>query len=258
VHYFFRIKSFLSHWLDSVDEHSIHSPFFFDFYSKVIKGENEPFVEIEKTRDRLLSNHGQVQVKDLGAVSPHFKYDQRTISRVAATSLNEEKQCALFYRIAKYIGAERILELGTSMGISSLYLASVENSKVITFEGNPGMIDIALTNFEYFKQKNIELIEGNIDQTLPDHLQDPSKIDFALIDANHKFEPTIRYFNMLARRMADTGIIVVDDINYSPDMAKAWSEIKKHDLVYGSIDLHRCGILFFDLALNKQHFVWSY
>jgi hypothetical protein len=28
-------------------------------------------------------------------------------------------------------------------------------------------------------------------------------------------------------------------------------------LVYGSIDLYRCGILFFDPALNKQHFILS-
>ncbi|GHN01347.1 hypothetical protein WSM22_28360 [Cytophagales bacterium WSM2-2] len=258
MHNFFRLTSFIGHWLDSVDEHSIHSPFFFDFYNRVIRSENEPFAEIEKTRDRLLSNQGHVEVKDLGAVSPHFKYDQRTIARVAATSLNREKQCALFYRIARYIEAERILELGTSMGIATLYLSKIKDSKVFTFEGNPAMINIALTNFEYFKQKNIELVQGNLDQTLSDHLQDPAKIDFVLMDANHRYEPSIRYFNMLARRMADHGVIVVDDIYYSPEMARAWNEMKKHDLVYGSVDLYRCGILFFDLALNKQHFVWSY
>lgn len=206
----------------------------------------------------MLSNHSSVVVKDLGALSPHFNTDQRTIAKVAATSLNEEKQCALFYRIATYIEAEKIVELGTSMGITTLYLAKVNDCKVATFEGNPYMISIARTNFEYFHQKNIELIEGNIDQTLPDYLQDPSKIDFALIDANHRYEPTISYFNQLARRMSDHGVIVIDDIYYSPEMAKAWNEIKKHDLVYGSVDLFRCGILFFDLNLNKQHFIWSY
>ncbi len=36
---------------------------------------------------------------------------------------------------------------------------------------------------------------------------------------------------------------------------KAWKEICKHDLVYTSLDLYRCGILFFDPSLNKQHVV---
>ncbi len=256
----FRVKSFLNHWLDAVDEHSLHSPFFFDFYSKVIRSKNndDSFIEVEKTRGRLLSNHAMVQVKDLGAASPHFKSDDRKISQIASTSLSKEKQCALFYRIIKYFNAKNILELGTSMGITTLYLAKAEETKVTTFEGNPDMINIALTNFEHFNKKNIALIKGNIDETLHDYLQNPAKIDFALIDANHRYEPTVRYFNLLARRMGDHGIMVIDDIYYSEEMAKAWNELKKHDLVYASVDLFRCGLLFFDLNLNKQHFIWSY
>jgi predicted O-methyltransferase YrrM len=256
---YFQVKSFINHWLDAVDEHSIHSPFFFDFYNRVICGETDPlFFEIEKTRAHLLNDRTLIKVKDLGAVSPHFKNGNREIGRVAATSLNEEKYCLLFYRIARHAEAKSLLELGTSMGISSLYLSNAKGTKLVTFEGNKAMINIAHTNFEHFKRKNIKLIEGNIDQTLPDYLQNPAKIDFALIDANHRYDPTIRYFNLLAKRMSDHGVIVIDDIYYSEEMGRAWKELKKHDLVYGSIDLFRCGILFFDLVLNKQHFIWNY
>lgn len=255
----FQLKSFVNHWLDAVDEHSIHSPFFFDFYRKVIKGKTEaaPFREIEKTRDRLLENQSFISIKDLGAPSPHFKSEKRAIHQVAATSMNDERQCSLFYRLATYMESKRMVELGTSMGITSLYLSQVEGSKVFTFEGNKDLINIALTNFESLDQKNIELMEGDIDHTLSDFLQDPEKIDFALIDANHRYEPTLKYFNWLTMRMADRSVIVIDDIYYSEEMGRAWKELKKHDLVYGSIDLFRCGILFFDLALNKQHFIWS-
>ena len=256
---FFRIKSFINHWLDAVDEHSVHSPFFFDFYNKVIHKKNEvDFSEIEKVRSNLLKNDTVVHVKDLGAKSPLFKNSERNISKIAATSLSERNQCELLYHIANYFEATTILELGTSMGITSLYLSTIEKSKVTTFEGNAAMANIALTNFEYFDKKNIELIEGNIDETLPDYLQNPTKIDFVLIDANHRYEPTLRYFNWLSKRMSNRGVIVIDDIYYSKEMARAWNELKKHNLVYGSVDLYKCGILFFDLTLNKQHFVWSY
>jgi len=256
---YFQVKSFINHWLDAVDEHSIHSPFFFDFYNKVIRGDTDTiFGEIETTRAHLLKDRTLVKVKDLGASSPHFSSGDREIGRVAATSLSEEKYCLLFYRIARYAQAKSMVELGTSMGITSLYLSQATGTKLTTFEGNESMINIALTNFEYFNRKNIVLIDGNIDQTLPDYLQNPARIDFALLDANHRYEPTIRYFNWLAKRMADHGVMVIDDIYYSEEMGRAWNELKKHDLVYGSIDLFRCGILFFDLALNKQHFIWKY
>jgi len=149
------------------------------------------------------------------------------------------------------------VELGTSLGITTLYLAARKKAKVFTFEGSDSIANVALTNFEYFNTQNIELIEGNIDSTLPDFLQDPAKINFALIDANHRYEPTVRYFNQLSKRMADKGIIVIDDIHDTPEMERAWNELKRNDLVYASVDLFRCGMLFFDPALNKQHFVWS-
>jgi predicted O-methyltransferase YrrM len=256
---FFQVKSYLNHWLSSVDEHSIHSPFFFDLYNKVIKPIDDltGFKEIEKTRTQLLQNQSEVSVNDLGAQSKHFKKNKRTIAQVAATSLSPEKITHFIHRLLLYLDTKQIVELGTSMGITTLYMAKKENAFVNTFEGNPSMINIALTNFEYFEAKNINLIEGNIDDTLPKFLQTPMKIDFVLMDANHRYQPTLHYFHLLTKRIADKGVIVVDDIYNSEEMGKVWQKLKNHDLVYGSIDLFRCGILFFDPALNKQHYIWS-
>ncbi len=155
----------------------------------------------------------------------------------------------------QYFQSKNIVELGTSLGITSLYLAQSKSTKVSTFEGNTTIADIALTNFEFAEAKNIKIISGNIDETLPEFLQTPQKIDFVLMDANHRYQPTLNYFEWLSRRMADKGVIVLDDIHHSPEMEKAWVKLKNNELVYGSIDLFRCGILFFDPALNKQHFI---
>lgn len=242
-----------------MDEHSIHSPYFFDFYEKVILNKNQTsgFDEIEQVRNKLLQSTLEIEVKDLGAQSNHFKSEKRVLSKVAETSISPRSLCELLFRLVNYMDATSIIELGTSAGITSLYLAKQPHSKVITFEGNKELINIAQAHFEYFETKNIKLIEGNLDNTLADYLQNPAKIDFALMDANHRYEPTMRYFNLLSKRIAHKGIIVLDDIYHSEEMAKAWKELSKHELVYGSADLFRCGILFFDPALNRQHFVWK-
>lgn len=255
----FQVKSYLRHWLTTVDEHSIHSPFFFDFYQRVIvnKQPAPDTTRIEAVRSKLLINQTEVAYQDVGSSSKHFKTSKRKLSDIAHTSLLPQKWAQLLYRIALFTEAKKIVELGTSMGLTSLYLSQVPKSTVYTFEGNPSMINVAITHFEFFTVKNIILIEGNIDNTLSDHLQNPAKVQFAFIDANHRFEPTLHYFDLLAKRMGDKGIMVIDDIHASPEMDKAWQEMKHHELVYGSVDLFRMGILFFDLSLNKQHYIWS-
>ncbi len=215
------------------------------------------FVPIEETRNRLLKNQSRINVVDLGAKSPHFSGSKRVIAKVAETSLSPKAYCQFYYRIIHSLNAGRILELGTSFGITTLYLAAKKDSKVITFEGNSDIANIAQTNFESLDRKNIRIVEGNLDSSLSDFLQDPKKIDFVLMDANHRYEPTMHYFNLLCRRMSDKGIIVVDDIHQSEEMDRAWRKMKSNELVYGSVDMFKCGLLFFDLTLTKQHFVWS-
>jgi precorrin-6B methylase 2 len=258
---FFQAKAFVNHWLDSVEEHSLHSPFFFDFYDKVIKGKSaEDFSEIEEVRNKLLMNQGVLEVKDLGSgsTSTALKGSQRKIADIAATSLTPSNIAEIYFRTCEYTEVHQVVELGTSMGLTSLYLSKLPDCKVHTFEGSHELANLALTNFEYFEVKNIQLIEGDIATTLPRFLQDNlAKIGFALVDANHRYAPTIQYFEWLMKRFNEKSIMVIDDIHHSPEMEKAWKELKKHYLVYGSVDLFRCGILFFEPGLNRQHFVWA-
>lgn len=256
---FFQIRSFLHHWLLTVDAHSIHSPFFFDFYEKVILNKNHypGFPELEAVRERLLQSTMEVDQVDLGAPSKHFTGSKRALSKIARVSASPVDHCELLYRMVQYLNATSILELGTSVGITTLYLARDPKAHVTTFEGNRDLINVAQTHFDYFQTRNIQLIEGNLDSTLSKFLLQPTKIHFALMDANHRLEPTLRYFQLLARRMAEKGVIVIDDIYYSEEMERAWKTLKAHELVYASVDLYRCGILFFDPALNRQHYIWS-
>lgn len=255
-----QIRAYLQHWLNEVDEHSIHSPYFFDFYNNVLKApENQPsgYAEIEKTRSNLLANSTLLTLHDLGAPSTVFKGPQRKLSDIARVSGTPAPLAQFYHRIVRHLKAKRVLELGTSLGLTTLYLALPSETRVYTLEGSESLAQVALTNFEYFGKKNIKLLEGNIHHTLPDFLQDPAKLDFVLMDANHRYEPTMQYFDWMMRRFSEKTIVVLDDIHQSAEMEKAWRELKRHELVYASVDLFRCGILFFDPDLNRQHYVWS-
>jgi hypothetical protein len=42
--------------------------------------------------------------------------------------------------------------------------------------------------------------------------------------------------------MSENGVVVFDDISWSPGMKKAWEEIKYHDHVVATFDLRTIGI----------------
>ncbi len=251
---FFQAKAYLSYWLDAVDEHSLHSPFFFDFYTRVVKKNNQrgaPLEHVEKLRGQLLTDQRMLSENDPGSGSS----TKRKISLMAKNSLSPPWLSSFYNDTLDYFKARKVLELGTSFGINTLYLASAKERSVTTFEGSSEIAEIARLTFQFAQSKNIELIEGNIDSTLRTYMQSIRKFDFALMDANHRYEPTLRYFATLMPKLQESSVIIIDDIHYSEEMDRAWRDLKNHKLVYGSADLFRCGILFFDPSLNKQHVI---
>lgn len=252
---FFKIKTYLNYWLDSVDEHSLHSPFLFDFYTQVVKRETLYDPLLESLRKKLSNDQRELEIDDYGAGSKHVVGNTRKISSIAAVSLSSAQYSCLYQRIANYANATTILELGTSFGINTLYLAKKENAQVYTFEGAASVAEIASISFEFAGANNIELITGNLDNTLYENLSRIPKVDLAFMDANHRYEPTLAYFELLLSRSHHKSIFILDDIHDSPDMEKAWQEIKRHPLVYTTADLFRCGVVFLDPSLTKQHVV---
>lgn len=212
----------------------------------------EKFPSIESLRQALLHDRRTITVNDLGSQA---KTGKRRIAQIARDSLSPRRFSVFYHRIIGSARACTIVELGTSLGINTLYLADHPETRVTTFEGAPAIADLAATTFEFAGRKNIDLVRGNIDKTLPAYVSNAARVDFAFLDANHRYEPTLRYFELLIKKIHDKSVVVIDDIYYSPEMARAWKAIRDHQLVYGSADLFRCGIVFFDPSLNKQHVI---
>jgi len=253
-----QVLSHVRHWLYEVDDHSIHSPFFYDLYTKLVaRKHKDGLPALEDLRRDLESNRTVLPVEDDFGSGADKKPTARSIREIARTSLTPERWALFYHDLLHYVKASRVVELGTSLGLTTLYLANKKDAMVYTFEGSHAIANAALTNFEWANRKNIKLIEGNLNHTLHRFLEPTDKIDFVLMDANHRYLPTLEYYRQLTRRLKASSVMVIDDIHQSEEMEKAWHEIRTDTLVYGSVDLHRCGLLFFDPSLNKPHYVWS-
>ncbi len=208
--------------------------------------------DFEKLRATLLRDKRRIREDEQGSRTSRRP---RSVAEIARTNLSPTLLCSLYARIISATKARTIIELGTSLGINTLYLAAQEDTTVTTFEGSPAIADVASLTFEFAGAENITLIRGNIDSSLPAYIHSIRRLDFALLDANHRYEPTVRYFEALVTKIRDSSVVVIDDIHRSREMNRAWEHAKNHRLVYGSADLFRCGILFFDPSLNKQHVI---
>ena len=251
------LKAYLHHLIKAKTAYSLHSPFVFDLYARCIRNTEslEVLHSIEKLRTSLLRNHQTLEVTDLGAGSRKNKHTLRKVSAIARHSMSPRKFSELLFRLASYFRAEHILELGTSLGINTLYLAKAQPlAKVTTLEGCPNIASIARKNFEHQKAKHIQLIEGNIDETLPNFLNNTPALDFVFLDANHREAPTLHYFEQCLAKAHEDSVFVLDDIYWSPGMQRAWEQIKQHPQVKLTIDLFRVGLVFFRNKQPKQHF----
>ena len=125
----------------------------------------------------------------------------------------------------------------------------------MTMEGSKEIAEVAKKNFANLEIRNIEITEGNFDNTLSSVVRGLSSVDFAFIDGNHRQEPTERYFKELLAKTNNDSILVFDDIHWSREMEDAWKTIKNNAAVTCSIDLFFIGIVLFRKEFKeKQHF----
>ncbi|MFH0865556.1 MAG: class I SAM-dependent methyltransferase [Bacteroidota bacterium] len=251
------LHDYLHYYFSAKTRYGIHSPFTFDFVCNVVnkKTKFQEVSDIEAIRKELKKNNTGIFVSDLGAGSKKNSGRSRTIRDIAKHSLKSRKYASLLYRMVKYFKSAKVLELGTSLGISTSYMAKANPmTEIITVEGCMNIAEIAEKNAQKAGLKNIVFIIGGFDDML-DNLARKHKPDFVFFDGNHTEEATIKYFETCLPYVQNESVFVFDDINWSDGMKQAWKKIKSHERVTVTIDMFFMGLVFFRNELSKENFV---
>ncbi|HEX6332798.1 MAG TPA: class I SAM-dependent methyltransferase [Flavisolibacter sp.] len=239
--------------------HGVHSPFVFDFIRNVLNngaGYAQPS-DVEEIRYKMLRDETLIDVLDLGAGSRTDASARRQVSQIARTALKPEKYASVLYRLVCHYQPQTIIEFGTSLGITTAYMATAQPAaQVITVEGSPSIARLAGKNFEALGLKNVRQVAGDFDQVLPGLLSELRTVDVAYIDGNHRYEPTMRYFHQLLDKRTDGSVLVFDDIHWSREMERAWNDIRQHPEVRYTVDIFALGFVFFRNEFRiKQNFM---
>ncbi len=253
------LPAWLEYFLEAVDDHSLHSPYLFALYREVFKkGLRSPLPgPVRQVRAECRKRDEPVDTSNPGAGSRKGRR-VRKVRDIARISGSTERTCRLLLALVRYYRPARIVELGTSLGLGTLCLAARPEGRVFTFEANETLAGLAGENFKKAGLTNVTLIKGDIDQTLPQFVSGAQKIDFVFIDANHTEAALIRYYRMLMPLMNAGGVMVVDDIRWSPGMYRGWNRLIKLEEVTLSVDLLRMGLLIFVPEFIKTHYYIEY
>lgn len=244
-----------------INGHGIHSPFVYKLISELFQNKVDLTLvnRVEKYRSRLKLNDDSIIVSDLGAGSLKMSGSKRKVSQIARNSAVRKKYGRLLSSLAATANGRPVLELGTSLGISTMYMAlSAPDSIIYTIEGCDECADIAEKSFIENNINNVKLYRGNFDNELELVLNESGIPAMVFIDGNHRMEPLLRYFEIVMKYASEDTILVLDDIYYSREMESAWEIIKGDDRVKVCIDVRQFGLVFLQKGLSKENFIIRY
>lgn len=239
--------------------HGIHSPFVYAFCREVMRDTTlfPDYVRWQAWHDQLRGDQEPLPMVALGAPSATARSRSfRTVSDLAMRVAKPPRTGRLLYRLARHHRPEYILELGTSLGLSTAWFSlACPSSTIHTIEGNAAVAHRASSHFKEWGLHNIRVINENFDDCLPSVVAALPRVDLAFLDGNHRQEPTLRYFEQLLAKKHAESVFVVDDIYWSREMKAAWQAIRQHPEVRCTIDLFQFGLVFFKSEFKEpRHF----
>jgi predicted O-methyltransferase YrrM len=266
--YLYRVSTWLKHYLTAWNTggEGVHSPYLFEWVRMVMSDKHAYRVweDIESVRARMLVSDQVVEFVDYGSGvrrKGEGAKGEKRVKDIAKGSLARAKYAQMLFRLVNWLGHQlreenrglTIVELGTSLGVTTAYLAGVDTrDKVYTYEGCEAVAKIAKENWNVLGMNNISCLVGPIDaEQLKGGL---GYIDVAFVDANHTYEASMRYFDVLAQKVHEKSVVVMDDIHHSEEMERAWKEICADERVTSTIDLYQMGLVFFDKHYWKRNY----
>lgn len=254
---FYQLFSYLKFLVKSTNKHGIHSPFVFDFTCHCLDkklNEAHPILQsFLSYKNQLTSDKTSIEITDFGAGSKYFKSNKRRIRDMAKYVGISKIKAKLLIKIIAYVKPQNVLELGTSLGLSSIILSQQNRSQVLTIEGCPKTSSYAESKLKTLGFNSIHFVNSEFSKILPE-ITSKNKFDLIYFDGNHQKNATLNYFNLCLETVHNETIFIFDDIHLSKEMYESWQEIIKNTHISLSIDTFYYGILFFRAEQPRQHF----
>ncbi|MGV6829969.1 MAG: O-methyltransferase [bacterium] len=251
----YQVLQYIKFLFKASNQHGVHSPFIYRLITEGLyqKIEDSILKKLFNYKLQLQKNSTRLEVNDHGAGSKRMATSKRSIAQIAKISGSSRKKIALLYRLSNYFQPEKILELGTSLGIGTYALhQGCRQSHITTIEGASEIASFTKGNFRNRAIDKVEFINNTFDDALKT-LENQS-FDLIFFDGHHTYEATLNYANKLLQTHSNNSVWIFDDIYWSKEMTLAWKVIKEIPEVTVTVDLFYFGLVFFRQEQAKEHF----
>jgi predicted O-methyltransferase YrrM len=209
----------------------------YNLITKVIE-ESRPyycFADIELLRKRLLLK-------------------ENPFARLVAQEAIRPKQGALLFRLSQHFRARHILQIGSSMGLSTLYLtAYTQGVQCIALEKRPEHASIARWVYAQAARTPIDLRLGDYATLLPCALEQLGTVDFVFFNTRREASNQALFQTCAAYAKADT-VFVFEGIKANRAMRELWKTVCADPQVSVTLDLYSMGIVFFNKKWHKRNY----
>jgi predicted O-methyltransferase YrrM len=148
----------------------------------------------------------------------------------------------------------RVLELGTSLGVSAAHLAAGlalneaeggPSGRLVTLEGDPGLAALASDALAGLGHAGrAAVVVGPFAETLPGVLAAHGPFDLVFLDGHHEEAATIRYFDLIRPHLTPGACVLFDDVEPGRPVRRAWRRVLATTPHAGAADLLGLGLLF--------------
>lgn len=206
--------------------------------------EQQALAPIAALRARLKQDPTVVHLTDFGAGTTPV----RTRAEIYQRAASPHAWGVFLFRLVRDLGAVRVLELGTNLGISAAYLRLALDhnggGRLVTLEGDPALAAHAEAALHALSANPTAVVQGRFVDTLPGVLAREEPFDLVFIDGHHEAEAAYRYVEMIRPHLRPDACMVLDDVEpWARTVRPAWHRLTAEHPRATAVDFWKMGLV---------------
>jgi predicted O-methyltransferase YrrM len=227
---------------------------------QLARGEAVAEAAVGRLRAALAASTETLRIEDHGAgtrsglLPRTSKPTERRVADVYSRAAASPAWGRFLFRLAREQRPRRVLELGTSLGVSAAHLAAAlalneaedeRPGRLVTLEGDPGLAALAADALAGLGHAGrAAVVVGPFAETLPGVLAAHGPFDLVFLDGHHEEAATLGYFDRLRAYLAPGACVLFDDVEPGRPVRRAWRRVLARTPHAGAADLLGLGLLF--------------